>query len=755
MALGSSAPEILLNVIDIFAKEFYLEGLGPGTIVGSAAFNLLLIIAVCIVAIPDGQIRAIKDMSVYACTAIWSIFAYLWLIVILVLISPNVVEVWEGVVTFLFFPVLTFMAFACDKGWIVKNKAKFRVHEHMTPEELLVAEEQVRAEHGNDLSEEQVARFLAVLGPMKKTRAHYRMGATANWTGGKRRKKIHEFVEKSKTLRRHLTFMNRSLKVVPIAVVQDPPICSFEFKAEKYAVLENAGTVSVRVMRTGDLTLPAKIWYETSDGTAQAESDYIHKEGWLVYEAGENEKDVEITVVDDDSYELDEEFYVTLSKPQVILPSGEQDTDSKADINKSAKCTIVIIDDDDPGMLTFEKEEMTVYQQAVDFEVPISVKRKNGGCGKVSVCYVFEGDTAVAGRDFVKGSGVLEFENQQMEANLTVTIKGVPRYDTKDRFRLIMSEPEGGVKLDEKRDGGAERNILTISIEAHPEAKMRVDKVHSLLQSKWEKSKVGHANWASQFKEAITVNGGDDDDDDEEMTSVVPPSKVDLFAHIIALPWKVLFAFVPPTDYCGGWACFICALIMIGLVTMIIGDMASLLGCCLCLPDEVTAITFVALGTSLPDTFASKTAAEQDPYADASVGNVTGSNSVNVFLGLGLPWMIASIYWATTSPSKDWHMKYDYLPDIDFLGPLGARSQGFVVEAGSLSFSVAIFSSCAFLCILLLQVRRTHFGGELGGPSGAKWASFAFLLVLWLIYIGLSAWKTISQQGGLSCPNGR
>ena len=41
----------------------------------------------------------------------------------------------------------------------------------------------------------------------------------------------------------------------------------------------------------------------------------------------------------------------------------------------------------------------------------------------------------------------------------------------------------------------------------------------------------------------------------------------------------------------------------------------------------------------------SKTAATADPYADAAVGNVTGSNSVNVFLGLGLPWAVAAIYW--------------------------------------------------------------------------------------------------------------
>lgn len=46
---------------------------------------------------------------------------------------------------------------------------------------------------------------------------------------------------------------------------------------------------------------------------------------------------------------------------------------------------------------------------------------------------------------------------------------------------------------------------------------------------------------------------------------------------------------------------------------------------------------FFSLSLSLhPDTFASKVAAIQDQYADASIGNVTGSNAVNVFLGIGV-----------------------------------------------------------------------------------------------------------------------
>ena len=45
------------------------------------------------------------------------------------------------------------------------------------------------------------------------------------------------------------------------------------------------------------------------------------------------------------------------------------------------------------------------------------------------------------------------------------------------------------------------------------------------------------------------------------------------------------------------------------------------------------------------DTFASKTSAIEDDTADNSVGNVTGSNAVNVFLGIGIAWTMAAIYW--------------------------------------------------------------------------------------------------------------
>lgn len=114
--------------------------------------------------------------------------------------------------------------------------------------------------------------------------------------------------------------------------------------------------------------------------------------------------------------------------------------------------------------------------------------------------------------------------------------------------------------------------------------------------------------------------------------------------HFTTIGWKFLFATVPPPSFGGGWPAFSVALIYIGIVTAVVGEVASILGCVVGLKDSVTAITFVALGTSLPDTFASMTAAKTSKYADSAIGNITGSNCVNVFLGLGLPWVISALY---------------------------------------------------------------------------------------------------------------
>lgn len=196
---------------------------------------------------------------------------------------------------------------------------------------------------------------------------------------------------------------------------------------------------------------------------------------------------------------------------------------------------------------------------------------------------------------------------------------------------------------------------------------------------------------------------------------------MEAFIHFACIGWKLLFAtLVPPAHWGQGWPCFLAALSLIGICTKIVEIMATQFGCSIGLIPTVNAISFVALGTSLPDTFASMTAAVQDRYADPAVGNVLGSNAVNVFLGLGLPWLIGTYYESDIYPKNQ-------------------ENPGFYQPAGALGFSVVVFSILAVTCISFLVARRYVVGGELGGTKFGRTVSCTFLCTLWCIYIILSS----------------
>lgn len=177
---------------------------------------------------------------------------------------------------------------------------------------------------------------------------------------------------------------------------------------------------------------------------------------------------------------------------------------------------------------------------------------------------------------------------------------------------------------------------MIVNIVTDVESKKKQDALAQLLAKIEEEEEI---SWKQQFINACMLHPTKSDDGD-----IVDVEPLDAFVHFACIGWKLVFAIIPPPHFYGGWACFIGALSMIGVATFVVGEFANLFGCSLGILTPVTAISFVALGTSLPDTFASMQAAVQDANADPALGNVTGSNAVNVFLGLGLPWVIAAHY---------------------------------------------------------------------------------------------------------------
>ena len=69
--------------------------------------------------------------------------------------------------------------------------------------------------------------------------------------------------------------------------------------------------------------------------------------------------------------------------------------------------------------------------------------------------------------------------------------------------------------------------------------------------------------------------------------------------------------------------------------------MVCLVGYTLGIPDTIMGITFLAAGTSVPDTIASVMVA-RNGYGDMAVSNSIGSNVFDILLGLGLPWFLST-----------------------------------------------------------------------------------------------------------------
>jgi len=787
MALGSSAPEIMLSVIEIWAKGFQAGDLGPGTIVGSAAFNLFMIIGLCMYVIPDDEVRKIKHLRVFIVTATWSVFAYVWLYVILAPISYGVVESWEGILTFLFFPATVYTAYVADRrlfcykymsktyrmnkhGIVVQTEKSdvearaqekfkdFEEDENMDPalaefernrREYINAMKRIRLENPdiNPIELEMRARE-EIMSKGPKSRAYYRLQASRKLAG-----KSDPSKAAKEALQRELeeaAAKDAEAEEVVEEKKEDGVMRIF-FDPPHYTVMENIGTFDVTIVREGgDLSLPVQVDYKTEDGTACSPDDYSGVAGTLTFGPGETEKKVELSVEDDDMFEEDEHFYIRVSNPRrkdgIPIPDMEVEGEMVPSLQLGIPhmSTIMILDDDHGGVFQFEEHEAEITESVGTYE--LKVARQSGARGTVAIPFTTEEGTAKAGKDYEHVEGELIFANEENAKTIEIPISEEDTYEKNVVMYVVIGEPrhiagppgEGeGVdyaELDAKKpeELTEEEKIallgrprlgdvtkIQIRIRESKEFKSSVDR---MMQRGNASMMAGASSWKDQFLDAFTVQAGDDDEEEEEEGGEEEgekeekmPTCGDYIMHFLTLFWKVIFAFIPPAGIANGYPCFVVSIAMIGVCTAVIGDVAGHLGCFIFLKDSVNAIAFVALGTSVPDTFASKTAAIQDETADASVGNVTGSNAVNVFLGIGIAWSMAAIYHE-------------------------AQGNQFIVPVGSLGFSVTIFCIEALLAIIILMLRRNPaVGGELGGPKSVKTVTSGIFVFFWCFYVFISA----------------
>ena len=488
MALGSSAPEILLNVIETVSTLGDKPGeLGPSTIVGSAAFNFLIISGISIYAVNDKNdnreksvldaeglprgVKKVADTGVFAITTCWSIIAYIWLYVVLL---DKIVEEWEAYLTLGFFFLLIIMAYIADclRRKTIQEREDTKYGEHAVADENVA---NIKAQELSRVSVMTAMQFYEKLLPIEAGKAPDKkdeqvtseMKEFLNINFGTTRiSEVNKDLLKEKLegpalieriVHRKAVAMNKPKEAIAkyevirrenraaSSLADHQCNANYGFSCLHYSVSEACGAIKVKVLNK--TKKPGKVRVRTVDGDAEAGKDYEAVDKILPFNNGQLEGEVSIKIVDDDNWEPDEDFYVELIDPSTNLRLVGEDTRTR----------ITILDDDKPGMLAFE-EKKVIKHPANEGECNVRIKRVNGSDGKISVKFktipLGSGtQQARAGTDFEQTSGELIFEHNETQKEISIKVleREDPEEERDEIFGLKLYDAEpSAVKISKK-----------------------------------------------------------------------------------------------------------------------------------------------------------------------------------------------------------------------------------------------------------------------------------------------------------------
>merc|ERR1712240_964225 len=533
-----------------------------------------MIIGLCMYVIPDDEVRRIKHLRVFLVTATWSVFAYIWLYIILGAISYGEVNTWEGILTFLFFPATVGTAYIAEKRmfcykWFSKPEEagvisiasgkpdleargaeKFKdFDEDMDPalaefernrREYINAMKRIRLENPDiSLVELEAKAREEVVSKGPKSRAYYRAQATRKMAGKEDcqkafKKQLAADVEAEKAAA--AAEEAAAAAAAAEAEKKDDGICRIMFDPPHYTVMESVGTFEVTVVREGgDMNTAVQVDYKTEDGTASHPGDYIEAVGTLTFGPGETQKMVTLEVLDDDVFEEDEHFYIRISNLRrkdgkdfkqisVTDEEGVAKMQPNCQLGTPHMATIMILDDDHGGIFGFDDSEAEIVESVGTFD--LEIKRISGARGKVAIPFNTEDGTAKEGAHYEAQEGELIFVNEETSKTISLNVIDEESYEKSLIMYVNIGEPrqiaegiEGeGIDysvLDEKnallgRPCLGANSRIQIRIRESKEFKSSVDK---MMQKANNSMMVGSSSWLDQFSEAFTVQAEDDDEE--------------------------------------------------------------------------------------------------------------------------------------------------------------------------------------------------------------------------------------------------
>lgn len=212
-------------------------------------------------------------------------------------------------------------------------------------------------------------------------------------------------------------------------------------------------------------------------------------------------------------------------------------------------------------------------------------------------------------------------------------------YDTDDERRGLLSSPKQITLYDDVNDVKMKRakergNVRTWSTDSTDSLATQISQMNN--------------NHLSRTSSLFSLHKVGTEEEDFQSPLKVPDGCLSKLAYFIYLPFNVLlFLTIPDCNRPGFWRhlyglTFVMSVCWIGGLSYLLVWMVEVIGETFFIPESIMGITFLAVGTSIPDTLASVMAARRG-YNDMAVSNILGSNLLDL-TSSGLPWMIKTCF---------------------------------------------------------------------------------------------------------------
>ena len=208
-----------------------------------------------------------------------------------------------------------------------------------------------------------------------------------------------------------------------------PSLPTIEFSAASSSEAENSGTVNLTVTLSEALSETATIDYAATDVLAVNGTDYNLSSGTLTFSAGETNKSIAVSIVDDALDEALEGLIVTLNNPSSNVSTGGQST-----------YTLSITDDDPSPSVEFNLTSSNGGEASSPALLTVDLSTASGQ--DVTVDYSVTGGTATdSGTDFTLASGTVTFSAGETSKDISVTITDDTLDEDDETIEVTLSNP--------------------------------------------------------------------------------------------------------------------------------------------------------------------------------------------------------------------------------------------------------------------------------------------------------------------------